>query len=202
MNRQRSDRLMKRLSTGELTDAERRELDELCAGDETLRTEVRRTDAILAAAHESIVEPPSDFEWAAFSTRLRATIEAEPPRPYRRFRTWLTGLGLLPAFRPRRLALAASTVATAAAAVLIAVLAFGPGTKPGTTVAGPVDLPELEWTPDEIDATYQVAEVLPDEELLTLERQLWQELDEVDRIIEEAPSLDGSETTDEDTILG
>ena len=97
MRTKRFSKLLKRLSTGELTAAERRELDELCAGDETLRAEVRETDAILAAAHGTKVEPPSGFEWAAFSTRLKATIEAESPRAYGRFRLWLEGLGLTPA---------------------------------------------------------------------------------------------------------
>lgn len=196
---------MKRLSTGELTDAERRELDELCTANEALRAEARQTEAILAAAHATKVEPPSDFEWAAFSTRLRATIEAEPPKPYGRLRTWLAGLGLLPAFRPRRLAFAASAVATVAIAAVIGLSALRPGTEPnGPTVAegDDVDLPEPEWTADEIEATYQVAELLPDEDVLTLERELWEELDEVDKIIEQVPSFNGNGATDEEYILG
>ena len=201
MNRKRFDKLMKRLSTGELTDAERRELNELCADSDLLRAEVRETEAILAAAHAAEVEPPSEFEWAAFSTRLKATIESEAPRPYGQLRLWLTSLGLSPAFSPKRLAVAASAVAAVAIAVLIAVIALRPGTPPEKEMIA-WDVPEPEWTLSEIQETYALPEILPDEEVLALEQKLWKELDEVDQVIEGAPSFNDDGTTDEEYILG
>lgn len=194
----RFNRLIKRISTGELTDDERRELERLCAGNAALRAQVRRTEAILAAAHTADVDGPSDFEWAAFTTRLKATVESAPPRPYGRLRMWLSALGMSPALRPRRLAYAASAVAIAALAVLIALVAFRPAKPP--TIAGP--LPEVRWTFPDIEETYSVAEILPDEEVLTLEEKLQDEFDAVRQIIEEAPSFNGDEMSDEEYIFG
>lgn len=188
MNRKRFDRLMKRLSTGELTDAERRELHELAAGDGALRAEVAQTEALLAAARESRVEQPSDFEWAAFSTRLEATIEAERPRPYGRFRLWLEALG--GEFQTRRLAVATSTVAAVAIGVLLVVNALRPTAEQSVTLefadAGP------EWRLEEFEQHYELTDVLPAAGLLALELELEAELDEVRKVIETAP-LDGAE---------
>ncbi len=199
MNRKRFDQLIQRMSTGELTDAERGELVELCADGDALHAEVRRTEAILAAAHTSTVEQPSDFEWAAFSTRLEATIEAEQPRAYGRLALWLDRLVAL--LRPRRLAVAASAGAVVAIAVLIAVVTLRPGaqTKPRMVVAG-IDEPEWDW--EEFAQYYPVAETLPDPDLLTVEQHFWEEMDKVDEVIEEAPSFDGNGESDESYIFG
>jgi len=196
----RFDMLIKRLSTGELTDAERRELDELCAANEAFGAEVRETEAILTAARSATVDQPSDFEWAAFSTRLKATIAAEPPRPYGRLRLWLAGLQA--AFAPRRLAVATSAVAGMAIALVVVLIALRPGPTP--TPVELAEVPELEWTLDEIEGTYVIAEadLLPGEEELALEQALWAEFDAARGVIEEAPSLNGDEMTDEEYILG
>jgi hypothetical protein len=194
----RFNRLIERLSTGELTDDERRELERLCAGDDALRAEVRHTEAILAAAHAADVDGPSDFEWAAFTTRLKATVESVPPRAYSRLRMWLSALGMSPAFRPRRLALAASAVAIAALAVVIGLIAFRPAKPP--TIAR--RLPDVHWTFSDIEETYSVAEILPDEDVLGLEQELQDELDAVRQVIEEAPSFNGNGMSDEEYIFG
>lgn len=196
----RFNRLIKRISTGELTDDERRDIERLCAGDDVLSAEVRRTEAILAAAHAADVDGPSDFEWAAFTTRLKATVESAPPRPFGRLRMWLSALGMSPALRPRRLAYAASTVAVAAIVLVIALTAFRPG--PPTDQGGIVLDLQPDWTLDELDETYSVAEILPDEEVLTLEEKLQDEFDAVRQIIEEAPSFNGDEMSDEEYIFG
>ena len=196
----RSKKLIKRLSTGELTDAERRELDELCADDDALRADVRRTEAILAAARSAAVDTPSDFEWAAFATRLKATIAAEPPRPYARLRLWLEEVR--PAFAPRRLAFAASTVAAIAIALGLALLLMRHGPTPSVDQLAAV--PEPEWTWEEIEETYALAdaELLPGDELLTLEEEFWTDLDTAHDVIEEAPTFNGTEQTDEEYIFG
>ena len=199
MNRKRFDQLIKRLSTGELTDAERGELVELCAESDALRAEVRRTEAVLAVAHESAVEQPSDFEWAAFSTRLKATIEAEQPRPYGRLGLWLDRV--IASLWPRRLAVAASAVAVVAIAVLIAVVALRPGTQTKDRMAADgLDEPAWDW--EEFAHYYPVVETLPDPDLLTVEQRFWDEMDKVDEVIEQAPSFDENGETDEAYILG
>jgi len=199
MNRKRFNQLLKKLSTSELTDAERGELVELCADSEALRADVRRTEAILAAAHTSAVEQPSEFEWAAFSTRLEAAIEAGQPRAYGRLALWLDRV--VASLWPRRLAVAASAVTVVAIAVLIGVVALRPGAqpKPRTAVAG-IDEPEWDW--EEFAHYYPVAETLPDPDLFSAEQHFWEELDKVDEVIEGAPSFDENGETDESYIFG
>jgi hypothetical protein len=199
MNRKRFNQLIQRMSTGELTDAEHGELLDLCGDSDALRTEVRRTEAIPAAARESAVEQPSDFEWAAFSTRLNATIEAEQPRAYGRFGLWLDRV--VASLWPRRLAVAASAVTVVAIAVLIGVVALRPGPQPEPVTAS-LDIVEPAWEWEEIAQYYPAAETLPDPELLSAEQRFWDEMDKVDEVIEDAPSFDGNGEIDEAYILG
>ncbi len=195
-----SNRLIKRLGTGEITDDERRELERLCAGNDALHAQVRETEAILAAAHAADVDGPSDFEWAAFTTRLKATVGSTTPRPYGRLRMWLSALAMSPAFQPRRLAYAASTVAVAAIVLVIALTAFQPG--PTTDEERIVIDLQPDWTWVELDETYSVSEILPNEDVLGLEQKLQDELDAVRQIIEEAPSFNGNGMSDEEYIFG
>jgi anti-sigma-K factor RskA len=207
MRTRRFNKLLKRLSAGELTADGRRELDELCLGDNALRAEVRQIETILAAAHGAKPELPSPFVQAAFSTRLRATIEAERPQPYGRLRLRLAGLALMPAFAPRRLAVAVSVVAAAAIALVVALTVLGPGTPAPVQNAaqskeeGTLVFPEPGWTSEEIEAVYPVARLLPDEEVVTLERQLQSDFDAVHQAIEATP-LDENGVDDEGYIVG
>jgi anti-sigma-K factor RskA len=207
MRKRRLNRLLKRLSAGELTPAEQRRLETLCAGDEALRAEVRQIEAILAAAHSAKVEAPSLFVQAAFSTRLKATIEAERPRPYGRLRLRLAGLGLMPAFAPRRLAVAASAVAAVAIALVVGLTVLGRGAPAPVQKAAQSDdegtlvLPEPAWTSDEIEAVYPVGHLLPSEGVVTLERQVQSEFDAVRQAIEPTPIEDNG-PDDEDYIFG
>jgi hypothetical protein len=204
MNRKRFNKLMRRLSAGELTAAERRELDELCAADEALRAEARQTKAILASAHGARPEQPSDFEWAAFSTRLRATIEAERPRPYGRVALWLERLA--GEFKPVQVAAAALAVVVAVATLLVVEQMLQPGTSTppgGNGSGGPIAaLPEPEWQWDDIEAHYELAVVLPNADLVRLEGQVDDELDEVRQIIDATPEPNGDDNEIVNDIIG
>jgi len=201
MNGKRFSKLMKRLSTGELSAAERRELDEVCASDEALRAEVCRTEAILAAAHGSKAEQPSEFEWATFSTRLRATIEAERPRPYGRLALWLERLRAQ--LRPVQVAAAALAVVVAVATMALVERAFQPESEqPVVASPAPGEPPEPEWQWEDIEAHYELAVVLPDVDVVALEGKLDAELDQVRKVVEEAPELDGENDEVMSDILG
>jgi len=203
MKTKRFDRLIKRLATGEATDAERRELDALCANDQARLEEVRQTEAIIATAHAGTVEGPGDFQWAAFTTRLKATVESERPQPYGRLKTWVMGLGLSTAFAPRRLAYAASSVATVAIALVLALIVFRSNEPPETVIAG--TLPEVEWTIEQINESYPVASdarMLPRDEVLTLQQEFLVEIEAVREVIEQGPSFGDDLMSDEEYIFG